>query len=212
MSLLSSVWRILSDILVPPRKTERIVRTLIFETLLSTRKTHMVGETEALLSYEDPKVQALIWELKYYGSAKSAHLLGRLLAEELPALVSESLSKKPLLIPIPLHPNRIKVRGYNQMTRVTEVAAKIVEGIIEHAPDSLVRIKDTPRQTALSRTKRLENVVGAFKTKNPAQIKGRVCIVVDDVATTGSTLLSAGSALKKSGASSVILLALASAR
>ena len=212
MRLLGLAWRILSDILVPPRKTERIVRTLTFETLLSLRKIHTVGETEALLSYENPKVQALIWELKYYGSSKSAHMLGRLLAEEIPALVSESLTKKPLLIPIPLHPNRLKVRGYNQMTRVTEVAARLIGDMIEHAPDSLVRTKDTPRQTVLSRTKRHENVVDAFKTKNPAQVRGRVCIVVDDVATTGSTLLSAGSALKSAGASSVILLALASAR
>lgn len=212
MSFLTRALRILSDILVPPRKTERIVRTLSFETLLSLRKTHTVGETEALLPYENEAVQAVIWELKYYGSTKSADLLGRLLAEEIPALVSESLSKKPLLIPIPLHPNRLKVRGYNQMTRVTEVAAEKIGDMVEHAPDTLMRIKDTPRQTALSRTNRLENVVGAFKTKNPTAIKGRVCIVVDDVATTGSTLLSAGSALKKSGASSVILLALASAR
>lgn len=212
MGLLTQTLRILSDILVPPRKTEKIVRALSFETLLSLRKTHTVGEVEALLPYENEKVQALIWELKYYGSAKSASLLGRLLAEEIPALVSESLTKKPLLIPVPLHPNRIKARGYNQMTRVTEVTTEQITDAVEHAPDILVRIKDTPRQTALSRTKRLLNVVDAFKTKNPTAVKGRVCIVVDDVATTGSTLLSAGSALKKAGASSVVLLALASAR
>lgn len=212
MNLIKKVWRLLTDLLVPPRKSERLVEAVSFETLLSLRKNHTQGDVEALLPYEDPTVQALVWELKYYDSVRSAELFGNLLAEELPSLVSESLSNKPLLIPIPLHPNRIKARGYNQMERVTEVVAEKMKELIEHAPDILVRVVDTPRQTALSRVKRLENVVDAFKTKNPTKIKGRVCIVVDDVTTTGSTLLSAGSALKKAGASSVILLALASAR
>jgi ComF family protein len=211
MKLLSRLWRFVVDTLVPPRKTERLARLVTIEKLKTLRRGSVIGNAEALLPYEDPRVQSLIWELKYYGSTHAATLLGKLLAEELSALVSESLSNKPLLIPIPLHPNRKAMRGYNQMERITRIAAALCDDLVEHAPLLLVRVADTPRQTALPRSRRIHNMTGAFAVADTTRISGRTCIIVDDVVTTGSTLEAATRALKQAGADSVIVLALAHA-
>lgn len=195
--------------IIPPRRTEVLVRSVTQNTLSRLRRPFYSGDIDSLLPYSDPRVQALIWELKYYDSKFAAQLLGKLLAEELPAQVDETLSFRPLLIPIPLHPKRQKMRGYNQVERVTQQAAQMHASIIEHAPKVLARALDTPRQTELSRTKRLYNVRDAFVVSDKAKVVGRTCIVIDDVATTGSTLLEASKTLRKAGATSVALLALA---
>ena len=210
MASFSSLWQSLIDALIPPRKTERVVRGATAKTLAARRRPFHRDDIEALFSYEDSLVQAIIWELKYYDSSVSAHLLAGALAEELPHITHEALTDTPLLIPIPLHEKRQRARGYNQVARVTELVAKKLQEV-EHVGGVLVRIIDTPRQTALSRAKRLSNVKKAFEVQNKEKVSGRVCILVDDVITTGSTLREAGRVLKKAGASRVILLALAHA-
>lgn len=211
MSFLSSLWRTVTDTIVPPRKTEILLRKLSLENVSSMRRPLSVGKVEAWLPYEDSRVQALIWELKYYDSSACVSILGSLLSNELPGLLHELLTNRALLIPIPLHPKRKRARGYNQTEKITAFAASAAQDLIEHAPDVLVRKVDTPRQTALSRAKRLHNVKGAFEVTDPKKIEGRVCIVVDDVVTTGSTLTEAGSVLTSAGAEKVILIALAAA-
>jgi len=127
-----------------------------------------------------------------WGSAL-ARQLGRLLAP---------LPSADLVIPVPLHPRRLRVRGFNQ-------AAELVRGAGERpALSHLSRIRDTPPQTDKPPRARLGNVAGAFSARN---VFGAHVLLVDDVMTTGATADACVRALRQAGAAAVSVLALARA-
>jgi competence protein ComFC len=217
---MQTLLRLLLDSIVPPRSTERLTRQLSLETL------HALGRGEPL-PYHDPRITALIWELKYYGSSHARALAGAYLADTVLAVASEEVGV-PLLIPIPMHKNRRRERGHNQtellckalLSALGNTKAKKVLGSslfgdirqtifvpgIAYAPRTLVRIIDTKHQQDLPRYVRLKNV---HKSMQAQGVQGRVCIVVDDVTTTGATLAEAERALKVAGARAVHTVALA---
>ena len=212
MGLFSELLSSLIEALYPKRQSERLIEHLTPQDLLKLR-VHVRDSREVthLLPYHDPRVKALIWELKYYGSRHAAKLLSSVLADELPALLDETLSYRPLLIPIPLHKKRLRERGYNQVEWITSYTKAELQELIEHTPRVLTRWRYTKRQTDLPRESRTQNVRGAFVLKEDVHISGQVCIVVDDVATTGATLMDAKRALIEGGAASVFLIALTGA-
>lgn len=192
----------LLDFILPPRKTEALLDTLTIEDLRKLR-------TAEGLPYRAPEVAALVWELKYYGSARAAALAGEFLAEELLAIASEELGR-PLLIPIPMHYDRLSERGHNQTELLCEAAMQHLAEAYEYVPDALVRPKLTPEQQKLDRIQRLSNVKHSMEPGPDAyKIKGRVSVVVDDVATTGATCAEAMRALRAAGARRVHCVALA---
>ena len=112
-----------------------------------------------------------------------------------------------LLAPIPLHPSRLRTRGYNQ----SEVLAKgLAEKLNLPLVSLLERIKKTVSQVGLERKKRLENISGAFSITSDILISQYSNIfLVDDVLTTGATLLEAANVLKRNGIKKVWGIALA---
>jgi len=189
------------DLVLPPRPAERVVRSLHIETLQS------LGGEEPL-PYHDPRVTALVWELKYHGTRRSAALAGEYMAEVLLAAASEELGT-PLLVPVPMHAARRRERGHNQTELLCEAALKHVENTFEYAPKVLVRTINTKTQQGLPRAERLKNIKNSMLVVYPRLVDGRVCIVVDDVTTTGATLEEAKRALKSAGARAVHTIALA---
>ncbi len=187
------------DALWPPRRTELLVRSL---TLRELRRLD-----EEILPYHDPRVTALVWELKYYGSGRSAELAGRYLGEQLLALAAEELGR-PLLVPIPMHPVRRRERGHNQTESLCRALLPYTGGALEYAPQALRRIAHTPTQQGLPKAERMRNVQDCMQAES-AMVTGRVCIVVDDVTTTGATLAEAKRALREAGARVVHCVALA---
>jgi ComF family protein len=113
-----------------------------------------------------------------------------------------------LLVPVPLGPKRLKQRGYNQAELLARPLAMAMG--VRYAPDALERVRDTRSQVGLSRTERQDNVRSAFRSK-AARVRGRTILLVDDVATTGSTLSSCAEALYASGAQDVLALTVARA-
>jgi len=188
------------DLLLPPRATERVVRTLTLGELQN------LGDEEPL-PYHDPRVTALVWELKYYGSRRSAALSGAYLCEPLLALASEELGV-PLLISVPMHEGRRRERGHNQTELLCLAVLPHLEGALEYAPRALRRGTVTAPQQSLPRAQRLHNVRNSM-TADRAVVAGRACIVLDDVVTTGATLAEAKRALLESGARAVHTIALA---
>jgi len=189
------------DLVLPPRPTERVVRSLHIETLQS------LGGEEPL-PYHDPRVTALVWELKYHASSRSAALAGEYLAEILLAAASEELGV-PLLIPVPMHAARLRERGHNQTELLCESALLHIGNTFEYIPKALVRTVNTKTQQGLPRAERLKNIKNSMEVVYPKLVDGRVCIVVDDVTTTGATLEEAKRALKSAGARAVHTIALA---
>jgi ComF family protein len=187
--------------LIPPRGSERIVSCLTLAGLESKR-------TEDGLPYHDKSVQALVWELKYNKNPRALMLAGELLAEALLGVAEDEIGT-PLLIPVPMHAARRRERGHNQTEALCEAALTHMGGALEYMPHALARTQYTQPQQKLPRRMRLKNVQGSMEAGAPEKIKGRVCIVVDDVATTGATLAEAARALKKAGARRVHALALA---
>ncbi len=129
----------------------------------------------------------------------------------LAALLADYLQSSPLpgeaLVPVPLHPRRLRERGYNQSSLLARELGKITNlPVIEGC---LIRIKEAQPQVRTATVEdRRKNVTDAFKCQN-GKVRGKQIILVDDVCTSGATLESCASALKSGGATSVWGLTLA---
>lgn len=155
----------------------------------------------AAASYSDETIRKAIWLLKYKD--------GKQLAKPLAVLIKKRIWPKlkisdPLIVPIPLSGRRKRKRGYNQ----AELIAKNFDG--EVATDILRKIFHTQSQVELrDRRKRMSNIIGSFEAVNLEKIRGRNIVLVDDVSTTGATLIEARKILKKGGAKKVLAVVVA---
>lgn len=145
----------------------------------------------------------LVHSLKYEGGVWGALEVERLLRRQPRVL---GFFTDAVLVPVPLHPRKLRRRGYNQ-------AVVVAEGIQRVLPETrlwggLRRVRDTPTQTALSRRQRQRNVLEAFAPVGDIPPAGRL-VLIDDVLTTGSTLNAAATALRRLGASKISAFTLA---
>lgn len=157
------------------------------------------------MAYEYP-VDRLIAGLKFRKQAYLSRLLGELLALDL--LCRPPVLPPPtLLLPVPLHRERQKQRGYNQAALI---AATVGTALHLHCePEGLQRIRATSAQTGLNRQGRLRNLHRAFAVG--LDVAGAHVALVDDVITTGATTLACAEALLAAGASTVDVWAVARA-
>jgi ComF family protein len=146
-----------------------------------------------------------IHELKYRGRRRLAGRLAEALLEE-PA-VRALASTSDLLAPVPLHPRRLRERGFNQAALIAgEIARRTGRPSCD---DTLVRRRDTAPQAGLTAAERRRNVADAFAVRRRALVAGRVVTLVDDVLTTGATAFACARALREAGAREVRMLSLA---
>ena len=150
------------------------------------------ARTIALFRYEFP-VDRLIQALKYGHQLALAAWLGERLGERLVA------TDHDLLLPLPLHPSRLRTRGFNQSLEIARVTSNKLG--IPLNPGILTRIRATPPQAGLPLKKRGRNVRGAFECSS--DLAGQRILLVDDVMTTGSTLREAARILKLHGAGQI---------
>lgn len=133
---------------------------------------------------------ALIHDFKYRGFSRLAARLGRTGAQSL--LHSGLFDGVDFLLPVPLHWTKRLRRGYNQ-TELLAQGVSDVTGI--PLGRHLVAARPHRTQTSLSSERRIANTRGVFRVEAPAQLSGKHVMLVDDICTTGATLLSAGEAL-----------------
>ena len=140
------------------------------------------------------EIRRAVHRFKYGGKKSLARPLGLLLAAKLSK--APWLSSVDLLVPVPLHRERLLKRGYNQAALLTKVVGKKL-----HLPtkEILKRVRDTQSQTGLSRKQRRENIKGAFRCREELQ-KGGHILLLDDVLTSGATAKEAALVLKTAGA------------
>jgi len=149
-----------------------------------------------------PPLDSLILALKFHQGLAHSRLLGHLLT----TAVEASDSRPQLILPVPLHPKRLRERGYNQ---ALEIARPVAEGLaIPLSLDHVRRTRHTETQTRLKYKERHKNMRGVFEVTR--EVPAHVAIV-DDVVTSGSTVSALAKALKKAGADRVDIWALARA-
>jgi ComF family protein len=142
-------------------------------------------------------IRKAIHELKYRNLKAIAPLLA--------GFLHDYLLQYPIpgdvLVPVPIHPKRLRERGYNQSSLIArELGRRNGLPVIE---DCLVRRINTPPQVrTISAVERRKNIAGAFTCSND-RLEGKQVILVDDVSTSGATLNTCAEALKPSGAASV---------
>ncbi len=112
-----------------------------------------------------------------------------------------------LIVPVPIHRTRLIHRGFNQVVVLAEKLSR--ETGIPLDRTSFKKKKDTPPQVGLTRAARVKNLRGSFGLQRPDRIRGRKVLLVDDVATTGSTIAEAAKTIVRSGAARVDVLVLA---
>jgi len=111
-----------------------------------------------------------------------------------------------VLVPVPLHPRKLRERGYNQSRLLAECAAKAAGGPVPVA-EVLRRVVDTASQTYFDRATRHQNLKNAFALASEAVINpGQRYLIVDDVFTTGSTLNACATVLRRAGGLSIDVL------
>ena len=159
----------------------------------------------APLRYEGA-AKALVRDLKY----RQRDYLGPCLSRVMAAYLCEysiPCDHIDMVVPVPLHPARLREREFNQ----AQVLAKGVARLLGKRLDErlLARSRNTPTQTEREEKERRENVSGAFEVCDAGRVKGAKIILVDDVLTTGATCSEAARCLKAAGAAWVMVLTLA---
>ena len=123
-------------------------------------------------------------QLKYNKRPEAGFRMGQLYAQVLKN--SESWIQPDLIIPVPLHPAKLKKRQYNQSESIANGMASVL--LIPVITDNLIRTENTETQTRKSRFARYENLKGAFLCRDEDSLIDKHVLMVDDVITTGATL------------------------
>jgi len=190
-----------------------------------------ISDASAIFAYKDPRVQKLIWHIKYKRSKHAVEIAGYALYKWLKEVaVNDSGNYSYLIIPMPITPRRQRERGYNQCELILEE----IQRLNDESPtnrftsfsDLLIRTNHFARQTLKNRSERLESVKDIFsvneqvaKLFKPTLIdnsqgdnisaRNKKIIVIDDVITTGSTMKEALNTLRSAGFQNVYGLSVA---
>lgn len=160
----------------------------------------------AMLYYrKGGKVQRLIHALKYDGKTEIGEFLGEMLGKRLQ--MNAKYQDVCMVIPVPLHPKKLRIRGYNQSYFIAKGIAKSLEIAVNE--ETLIRLIATESQTKKSRYNRYENMQAVFKVVNQQALAQKHVLLVDDVLTTGATLEACVEALLEVGINRVSIATLA---
>lgn len=159
----------------------------------------------AVAEYSGP-VRAAIHALKYGGRTTALSSFGAL-KDELQHL--RDMTEPDLVLPVPLHPQRLRERGFNQALLLAEALFPDLKKKI--SVTLLRRTRWKPPQTSLSGAARRKNIKGAFSVQDSKKVEGWRILLVDDVFTTGATVNECARVLQKAGAAAVDVITLARA-
>jgi ComF family protein len=158
--------------------------------------------------YQNQAVKNLVWFLKYHRWQSIINILEPIINNYLDILNCDL--KNFTVIPIPLHPDRLKERGFNQSELLAGTISEKTGAVLDK--NNLKRIKSTKNQAELKNIdERVENIKNCFALNDPKEIENKNIVLVDDVFTTGSTMSEAVKILKTAGAKKIIAFVFAKA-
>lgn len=152
-----------------------------------------------------PELAKILPAYKYQGLTNLAKPLAELLADYFINHFNEV--SEVIIIPLPSHARRIRERGFDHITLITDELAKLTHQL--SANNILIRTKYTPHQVKLNRAERLINLKNCFSLIKPELITNKTVILVDDVTTTGASLQEAAKTLRTAKPKKIIGLVLA---
>ena len=157
--------------------------------------------------YFTPKsrVARLLYGLKYRYNPGAALRLGRWCGRAFSNRFSHQ--EVDLILPVPLHPLRASARGYNQSERLAQGIAEVIER--PSKKKWLIRVRNTPSQSQLSGSQRFQNVANGFQLTEKAAVKGRHILLVDDLLTSGATIMACIAPLMEAQVGKISLAVLA---
>jgi ComF family protein len=231
VGLLNSLLTRILDLIFPKSETElkmeRLQADFVIKNCKPSKKIDSMENAvaiNAILSYKDPLVRQIIWQMKFGGQKFLANLCGEIIFRE---FFEKSLNKitdpdqNYILLPIPIHKRRLRERGFNQCESICETIARHGKTVqILYKPKILKRKIYTEKQSWGDRRDRFSKISGVFETDkselnqlliflqhNP---KSSV-VIIDDVITTGATTKEAAKVLIDGGIPShqIIILAFA---
>lgn len=168
-----------------------------------------VERVAALFYYEaGSKTSNILYDLKYHDHPEIGVVMGRMVAREFnEAGFFEDID---MIIPVPLAKSRQRHRGYNQSREIAK-GISLVTGLPIN--DYVVqRMKFEKSQTQVGRWERQENVANVFEVKDTKNLRGRHILLVDDVVTTGATMVACAREILKAGDVRISLLSLGFAK
>jgi ComF family protein len=158
-----------------------------------TGRSEIKDATALVYFYKKGIVQKLIHELKYRGHQEIGRFFGEWLGNEIKS--SDRFQIPDMIVPVPLHPKKLKQRTYNQVSEFGRALSEILE--IPFTEDVLRRNIFTDTQTYKHRTERFRNTKNIFEVDNWEVCKDKHLLLIDDVFTTGATLEACCKELKK---------------
>lgn len=168
---------------------------------------NLIDKAAAYLHFEKGgMVQNMLHQLKYNNQPEVGVFLGEMAAYEWASFFKGT----ELLVPVPLHPKKLKKRGYNQAEMVAQGISQATG--IPYDAENLIRTQFTETQTLKGRFDRWLNVKTVFQLQNPTAFRGKKLMLIDDVLTTGSTMEGCLSVLEGISGAKLSVFTLAFAR
>jgi len=161
--------------------------------------------TAMLYFRKGSRVQRLLHRLKYSGQIDLGLELGQLLGERLRA--GGRYAEIELVLAVPLHPKRERMRGYNQSVCIADGVAACLN--VPVLTGVLCKHRATSSQTRKGRFSRYENLKDVFEVRDTGAIRGKQILLIDDVITTGATIEACGQVLYDAGIESLSIAAIA---
>lgn len=169
------------------------------------KTSYAFDQAWGVCSYDDA-LPSLIHQFKYDGKTSLRFTFSRLMFDFINQY-QIPMDNFDMIIPMPLHPTRLRERGYNQSQLIAELLSRHLS--LPCHQHLMERTKHTPTQTALEAKQRWTNMEGAFRIDHSLDIADKNVLIIDDLLTTAATAHAASCALKEAGAAYVGILTLA---